>query len=307
MISPASTTLVFLDLSEPAGRLADASLPQLLVTDEGATRGDGVFETMLAVGGSVRKIQAHLDRLAGSASALDLEIPSANRWRRAIATGLSHHRSEDPPERPAGDELVVKLVVTRGVESSSPVAWVQVSAVKESIRRQRETGINVILLARGYDSRVLSTGAPWLLLGAKTLSYALNMAALRHAHKEGADDVIFYSSDGSILEGPTSTVLLARVDGDSTPVKHLITPQLDSGILPGTSQGELFKAAKVAGWELGFGPLKPQDLLAADAVWLISSVRMLVPVNRIDGHAIGTPELQKELTAELNRVFAGID
>ncbi|PNI07549.1 4-amino-4-deoxychorismate lyase [Arthrobacter sp. AFG7.2] len=308
MTSPAPVVLVFLDTAFPEGRTADASKPQLLVTDQGATRGDGIFETMLATGGTVRKIQAHLDRLAGSAEALDLEIPSGEAWRRAIAAALGGHRSQHPPADASGEELVVKLVVTRGVEgASSPTAWVQVSAAGTLARHQRETGLDVILLDRGYDSDVAER-APWLLLGAKTLSYAVNMAALRHARKQGADDVIFISSDGRVLEGPTSTVLLAHVEtsDDGTAVKRLITPQLDSGILPGTSQGALFTAAKAAGWELGYGPLEPQDLLDADAVWLISSVRLLAPVNHIDGKAIGTPSLQKELTAELNGLFSGI-
>jgi 4-amino-4-deoxychorismate lyase len=308
MTSPAPVVLVFLDPAFPDGRPADASRPQLLVTDQGATRGDGIFETMLAVGGTVRKIQAHLDRLAGSADALDLVIPGEAEWRRAIATALAEHRSQHPPALASEDELVVKLVVTRGAEgASAPTAWVQVSPTGALARRQRETGIDVILLDRGYDSDAAER-APWLLLGAKTLSYAVNMAALRHAHKQGADDVIFISSDGRVLEGPTSTVLLAHVDtsDDGTSVKRLITPQLDSGILPGTSQGALFAAAKAAGWELGYGPLEPQDLLDADAVWLISSVRLLAPVNHIDGKAIGTPSVQKELTAELNELFAGI-
>jgi 4-amino-4-deoxychorismate lyase len=308
MTSPASVVLVFLDPAFPDGRLADASKPQLLVTDQGATRGDGIFETMLAVGGSVRKIQAHLDRLAASANALDLAIPREDEWRRAVAAAVAEHRSQYPPASPDEDELVVKLVVTRGAEgASAPTAWVQASPTGELARRQRQTGIDVILLDRGYDSDAAER-APWLLLGAKTLSYAVNMAALRHAHKQGADDVIFISSDGRVLEGPTSTVLLAHAgtSDDGTSVKRLITPRLDSGILPGTSQGALFTAAKAAGWELGYGPLEPQDLLDADAVWLISSVRLLAPVNRIDGKEIGTPSVQKELTAELNELFAGI-
>jgi len=308
MTSPAPVVLLFLDPAFPDGRAADASQPQLLVTDLGVTRGDGVFETMLAVGGSVRKMQAHLDRLAGSAAALDLDIPDQDAWRRAIAAAVARHRSENPPADPAADELVVKLVVTRGVEGApAPTAWVQASPAGVAGRRQRETGIDVILLDRGYDSDVAER-APWLLLGAKTLSYAVNMAALRYAHKQGADDVIFLSSDGRVLEGPTSTVLLAHAgkSDDGTPVKRLITPQLDSGILPGTSQGALFAAAKAAGWELGYGPLEPQDLLDADAVWLISSVRLLAPVNTIDGKQIGSPSLQKELTAELSGLFAGI-
>jgi 4-amino-4-deoxychorismate lyase len=311
MTSPSPVVLVFLDPSYPEGRLADASQPQLMATDQGATRGDGIFESMLAVGGDVRKLQAHLDRLGGSAKALDLVIPEQEQWLSAIAAGVAEHRSQHPAASAAEDELVVKLVATRGPEGAdSPTCWVQVSPVGALGRRQREAGIDVILLDRGYDSDIAER-APWLLLGAKTLSYAVNMAALRHAHKQGADDVIFLSTDGRVLEGPTSTVLLAHVetsdDGEGArTVRRLITPQLDTGILPGTSQGALFTAAKAAGWELGYGPLEPQDLLDADAVWLISSIRLLAPVNHIDGKEIGTPALQKQLTAELNALYAGI-
>ncbi len=292
------TVLVFLDPAYPGGRIADATKPTLMATDHGATRGDGVFESLLAVGGVPRKVQAHLDRLGSSARALDLDIPNQEVWRGAMATALAEFRSGSPDA--ATDEAVVKLILTRGVEGSSPTAWVQVSDPPAAGRIQRDTGIDVLLLDRGFDS-ALAERAPWLLLGAKTLSYAVNMAALRYAHANGADDVIFTSSDGRVLEGPTSSVLLAQLEGEGeAQVKRLITPRLDSGILPGTSQGALFKAAKAAGWELGYGPLEPADLFDADGVWLISSIRLLAPVNRIDGKDIGTAEVRARLTAELN-------
>lgn len=320
MTTPASapappTVLVFLDPAFDGGRVADATQPQLMATDLGATRGDGVFESLLAVGGRPRKIQAHLTRLAGSARLLELDIPAEDVWRRAVETAIGEFRRQDPAAAETGgtDEVVVKLIVTRGPEgAAAPTCWVQASAPAAAGRRQRETGIDVILLDRGYDSEV-GERAPWLLLGAKTLSYAVNMAALRYAHRHGADDVIFTSADGRVLEGPTSTVLLAHLEtsddgaGGVRTVRRLITPQLDSGILPGTSQGALFTAAKAAGWELGYGPLEPKDLLDADAVWLISSIRLLAPVNHIDGQEIGTPELRRQLTAELNALFSTIE
>ena len=283
------TVLVFLDPAHEAGRVADASRPQLMATDLGATRGDGIFESLLAVNGVPRKLRAHLDRLAGSARAMDLQLPSQDAWERAIATAIAEH--------PPAEELVIKLLVTRGVEGSpAPTAWVQASLPPAAGRRQRTDGISVLLLDRGYDSS-LAERAPWLLMGAKTLSYAVNMAALRYAHKNGADDAIFTSSDGRVLEGPTSTVLMARVrDG----VKTLVTPLLESGILPGTSQSALFKAAEAAGWQLGYGPLEPHDLYEADAVWLVSSIRLLAPVKSIDGKEIPvSPNLTQELTALL--------
>jgi 4-amino-4-deoxychorismate lyase len=298
-----STVLVFLDQAFPDGRVEDATKPQLFATDLGATRGDGVFETLLVMDGHVRKLPAHLRRLASSARLLELDVPGHEAWERAIVTALDEYQRTVGPLQ----EVVVKLVATRGVEGAhEATCWVAASAPAPAAKRQREEGIDVILLDRGYDSDIAER-APWLLLGAKTLSYAVNMAALRYAHAHGADDVIFTSADGKVLEGPTSTVLIAHAEKDDAgrvTLRRLVTPQLDSGILPGTSQGALFAAAKEAGWELGYGPLEPEDLFDADAVWLISSVRLLTPVNRIDGKEIGTDaELGKALTAELAALF----
>ncbi|MEZ2372541.1 aminodeoxychorismate lyase [Arthrobacter sp. RCC_34] len=301
-----STVLVFLDPAFPQGRVADASVPQLMATDLGATRGDGVFESLLVLDGKLRKLPAHLARLAGSAAALDLTISEEDTWRAAIGTAVDEYLETHP----GVDEFVVKLLVTRGVEGAeAPTEWVQASPAPALGKKQRVEGIDVVLLDRGYDSD-LAERAPWLLLGAKTLSYAVNMAALRHAHSLGADDVIFTSADGRVLEGPTSTVLLAHreVNDDGSVTKRLVTPQLDAGILPGTSQGALFTAAKEAGWELGYGPLEPEDLFDADAVWLISSIRLIAPVKHLDGKTIGSdPAVAAELTEELNRLFAGIE
>ena len=83
------------------------------------------------------------------------------------------------------------------------------SPVSVQMLEQRANGVSVVTLDRGV-SRDAARRAPWLLLGAKTLSYAVNMAALRHADSLGAEDVVFISTDGYVLEGPTSTVVLAE-------------------------------------------------------------------------------------------------
>ena len=103
----------------------------------------------------------------------------------------------------------MRLIYSRGRESgSAPTAYVMVNAVPERVTAVRRDGLAAVTLDRGLPA----TGAdamPWLLAGAKTLSYAVNMAALRHAARQGAGDVIFVSSDGYILEGPRSTVVIA--------------------------------------------------------------------------------------------------
>ncbi|MGP9650194.1 4-amino-4-deoxychorismate lyase [Arthrobacter sp. MYb211] len=289
------SSLVFLDPAYPAGRLADINAPQLPVTAQGVTRGDGVFESMLYTNQAVRKMEAHLARLAISAEACDLVIPDEHRWRAAIDTAVADFDADGGAE-----EAVVKLVVSRAdSDAEQALCWVTVAPAPQLGKDQRETGIDVLLLDRGYDSK-LAERAPWLLMGAKTLSYAVNMAALRFAHKHGAQDVIFTSSDGVVLEGPTSTVLIAQRDGDT---KRLITPMLETGILPGTTQSAIFDAAEQYGWELGYGPLRPEDLYQADGVWLVSSVRLLTAVHTLDAKPL---RLDAELHAELSELSASV-
>jgi 4-amino-4-deoxychorismate lyase len=136
--------------------------------------------------------------------------------------------------------------------------------------------------------------APWLLGGAKTLSYAVNMAAIRHAHGLGADDVVFTCLDGSLLEGPTSTVVWAA---DGT----LHTPPLDTGILPGTTVARLFEKAAAEGRPTAFTSGTVADLHAADAVWLLSGVRGAATVHTIDDVARGDAGLSEDVRALLAR------
>ena len=73
-------------------------------------------------------------------------------------------------------------------------------------RRQRSEGVRVLLLDRGFEGGEIAD-LPWLLPGAKSLSYGINMAAKRYAVANGADDVIFRAPSGKLLEGPTSSVV----------------------------------------------------------------------------------------------------
>ena len=252
----------------------DADAPLLHADDLGAVRGDGVFETLLVRGGNVLQLEAHLARLTMSARALGLPAQDLDDWRLAV---------ELAAEQWSGDgEGAMRLVLTRGREiGGEPTAYVTVAPLPDRVARVRDEGVSVMTLERGY-SVDLGTSAPWLLLGAKTLSYATNMAALRYAGVHGADDVIFVSSEDRVLEGPRSTVVIARD-------KTLITPPLEQGILPGTTQKALFEVAGSKGFRCEYTPLRPADLITADGVWLISSITLAARVRRLDGLTLAEP------------------
>ena len=120
------------------------------------------------------------------------------------------------------------------------------------------------------------------------------MAAVRHAHRHGADDVVFTSLEGRVLEGPTSTVVWAA-DGE------LRTPPLDTGILPGTTQARLFARAAEAGRPTAVLRGTVDDLHAADAVWLLSGIRGAAVVHTLDGVPRGDAGLTDEVRELLGR------
>lgn len=274
-IAMTSQILVTLD-----GTVHDAAAPFLYADDLAAVRGDGVFETLLVRDGRTRRVTAHLDRMQRSLAMMDLPVAKLDAWRHAIGIAEKEWASA------AGDaEGWLRLVTSRGRESdpaAGPTCFVMVGPVGDRVRQSRSDGIAVITLDRGY-SLDLAGRAPWQLLGAKTLSYATNMAALRYAAQRGADDVIYLSSEGMVLEGPRSTVIV--VQG-----KTLVTPPTEIGILPGTTQQGIFARAADAGWATEIAELRPADLRAADTVWLVSSVTLAARVTALDGRPMpGSP------------------
>lgn len=248
-------------------RFHDPDAPLLRVLDLGVTRGDGVFETIGVGRGRAQALEPHLARLARSAAMLELPEPDLDAWRDtviAVAGRLEQHR-----------EAFVKLVYTRGIEGGDrPTGWVHGQASPDnSVPRTR--GVAVSVLDRGLPHDVAGT-APWLLQGAKTLSYAVNRAAVREANRRGADDVVFVSSDGYLLEGATSSLLLRTGD-------QLVTPSTSLGILAGTTQAEAFRFARGRGMTTSYQLLGVDALDTADALWLVSSVRNAAPIREVDG------------------------
>jgi 4-amino-4-deoxychorismate lyase len=259
------------------GELHDPTAPVLFADDLAAVRGDGIFETLLVRDGGPCLLEAHLARLTQSARMTDLPAPDLPRWRSAVAAGVERWIAD------GGDEGVLRLVYSRGRESGSPpTAFATIARLPERVADARRKGVAALTLARGLPADG-ETDMPWLLAGAKTLSYAVNMAALRHAERHGAGDVIFVSSDGYILEGPRSTVVVATESEGGAGNCAFFTPPPWYPILRGTTQQALFEVARSKGYDCDYRALRPADLAGAQGVWLVSSITLAARVHTLDG------------------------
>jgi 4-amino-4-deoxychorismate lyase len=262
------------------GEMHSPDAPLLYADDLAAVRGDGVFETLLVREGRACLIEPHLQRLTQSAAFTGLPQPELLRWRSAIEAATRHWCAG------TADEGAMRLIFSRGREGGSvPTAYVMVSAVPERVTAVRRGGLAAITLDRGLPATGVDA-MPWLLAGAKTLSYAINMAALRHAAREDAGDVIFVSTDGYILEGPRSTVVIAAASETPDGNPCLLTPPPWYPILRGTTQQALFEVARDKGYDCDYRALRVADLDAAQGVWLISSMTLAARVHTLDGRPL---------------------
>ncbi|MFN7941920.1 MAG: aminodeoxychorismate synthase component I [Thermoanaerobaculia bacterium] len=101
----------------------------------------------------------------------------------------------------------------------------------------------------------------------KTTRRAVYDAALAAA-PPGIDEVLLVNERGELTEG-TRTNLVLEIDG------RRLTPRLEAGLLPGVARGRLLAAGRIAE-----ATLAPSDLARATRVWLVSSLRGILPARR---------------------------
>jgi branched-chain amino acid aminotransferase len=132
------------------------------------------------------------------------------------------------------------------------------------------------------------------LAGVKVTSWLDNVWSLYEAQKAGFDEVVLLNERGEVAECTAANIFCVK-DG------KVATPPLTSGCLEGITRGVLLETGAGAGVPVGERVLLPQDLYAADEVFISSTNRSMLPVSEIAGRRIGfgsTPVLEK-----LERVF----
>lgn len=253
-----------------------AETPLLVADDLGVTRGDGCFDALRvtrdAAGPRVHHRTGHLARFARSASRLQIaDAPPVGAWEELIDDAVA---AWDHP-----GEAILKLVLTRGRESfhTRPFGYLTITAAPDYSLPRR--GVSAVSLDRGYRSDAFAD-APWLLGGVKTLSYAGNVAVRREAAARGVDEAVYRSSDGYLLEGPTSSLVFAIDD------RLWTTPTGSTGILDSVTVAAIFGVAERNGVDTGEALFSVADAVGCDGVWLVSAIRGVLPVVQLDGHTL---------------------
>lgn len=247
------------------GTISDRSVRAFDLTDRGLLLGDGVFDTALVLGGRIFRNDAHLERLVVAARELGIDV-DGDAIRRAGEALASR-----------GQEGVLRTNVTRGPgprglrprSPQCPTLFAILAPLPENVFFAPLT-LAVATIRRNESS-------PTSRL--KTLNYLDAVLAAGAAAAAGFDEALFLNCAGKVACAATANIF-AVLGGE------IVTPPVADGVLPGIVRGFILSECGARERSLDLA-----ELLAADAVFVTSSLRLVAPVTRIGVRSFGSRRL----------------
>ena len=253
---------------------ADAVVP---VMDRGFLFGDSIYEVVRTYDRVPLAYDQHMARLRASADRLSIQLKFTDQqlagWIRQTMQASG-----------ATGERYIRFIITRGN-----------SAHPNIDPDHARTGCNVVILVRDLDpggpevfERGLTVAIPGTLRNdprsldpaIKSGNYLNNILGLMEAKKKGAKEAIFLNALREVTEAPTANVGIVKAG-------KALTPPLSVGILAGVTRAILLEEAQRHQVPFRDQSITVEDLLAADEVFFMSTLRGVLPVTSLEGRAVG--------------------
>ena len=243
---------------------------KISVLDRGFIYGDGVYEVIPAYHRAPFRMPHHLKRLQASLNGIRLANPLDDEGWDALVRDLV--------ARQPFDDQSVYLQVTRGVakrdhafpKGVAPTVFMMSNPLSLPTRDQVDHGVAVVT---ADDNR-------WLRCDLKTTSLLGNVLMRQRAADVGAVETVMFR-DGWLTEASASNVLMVR--GGT-----IVAPPKDNQILPGITYDATLEFAREAGMPMEVRPVRREEALDADELWLSSSTKEVLAITTVDGKAFGS-------------------
>lgn len=223
-----------------------------------------VYEVLRTYNGLPFAAKKHFERLKKSADYMGIPVPiNFDEFLELLLEGVkkNHNRS--------GEELRIKVILVQGADYASEimVLYEELPKVSSDVY---ELGVKVGISkfirpsAALVPSIIKVPGAPWKVLTRKTMGAYYDMLLL--------------NEKGDLCEGTISNVFLIKDE-------KLITPNIESGILPGITRENVIGLAKAMEIPVEERMVKGWELFTAQEVFLTHTSGGIVPVRKIEDKA----------------------
>lgn len=237
------------------------------VFDRSYLYGEGVFETLRAYKGHVAFADLHYDRLRKNCRRLNIDLPV---------------------DKHAFEKAIIKTLVANNLKDA--YIRVTVSPVGPSIGMEKPKKIttNFSIFCREFHGRpeeLYNKGARVIIIKSapsdhpamanlKSTNYLNKMIARREVIEAKADEGIFCTPDGRVLEGSATNIFLVKDN-------ELFTPPISEGVLPGVTRNIVINAAEGFGMKIHETPIKLEELKTCDEIFLTGSTTEVLPIREL--------------------------
>ena len=241
--------------------------------DRGFQFGDAVYEVIEVKNGRLVDMDRHLARLDRSLSELSIDPPmSRGAWNAVVRETLRRNRVR---------EGSVYLQVSRGAgprnfmfDGVKTAPTVVCLARPGNLDKQQAAAMKGVAVVTCDDPR-------WARCDIKTVMLLPASLAKEQAKAKGAQEAWFVDSSGYVLEGGSSNAWIINQQNE------VVTRPADSAILRGVTRMTLIDTLDAAGLHFVERAFTLEEALSAKEAFLTSATNMVMPIVRIDDHAIG--------------------
>lgn len=263
---------VFLD-----GKFLPAHEAKISVFDGGYMYGDGIYTTMRLYEGLPLDLTAHHARLSKHAAALQIRFDfTCDQLSAIIAELVAQNKM-------AATDGRLRITVSRHGDPDDPLpltdlteapatVLMTLAPIAQALLGWQQDGIAVICLggtfARGNFPKL------------KTLNSLATITALRQAASAGCPEALLSDDQGNLLEGAVSNIFVVEQGALRTPIN-------EGAFLAGRTRERILNIAKKLGLMVHESKIKQIELVNADEIFVVSSVREVLPVVSTDGVSVG--------------------
>ena len=216
----------------------------------------GIYTAARVERGRVTRAERHAGRLRRDADRLNLELPARGEIERLlIDTALEAFGSANGVVR---------------------IEWSGAAGERPTLRaRSRTLGVD----SDRWRARIARTPHPGPEARRNTKQVAVTAydLAREESAEAGVDEVLLFGSDGHLVEGGRSNLLVVTANG------HLVTPDLSLGPVEGLGLEIVRESTPM----LAPGRLDREAVRAARELIAVNAVRGVVPIVELDGEPVG--------------------
>jgi branched-subunit amino acid aminotransferase/4-amino-4-deoxychorismate lyase len=262
------------------GITTDPALMSIPLDDHLTHRGDGVFESIKCLEGSLYNVKAHLDRLERSCAGIGMATPcSQAEMEQIICDTLRAGGKRD---------ALIRVLISRGTgnmgidpaQCNGPELYVMIYQYKARIENGQLQPARVALSSVPIKPATMAT--------IKTCNYLPNVLMKLEANQRGLDFVVTLDEHGHIGEGATENIAILSSDNE------LLMPPPER-VLAGTTAKRTLELAQQL---VNDGSLKAaeyrnitvEQAATAKEIVILGTTTDVTPVIEWEGNPVGNGE-----------------